>query len=496
MTSTVNPKQTVRQPVSKLLLFGATGDLAQRMLLPSLFGLHTDGLLPEGLTITGTARSDYTDKSYREFAAKALDEFLPKELKDKATIKAFLDRLFYQSLDITHPEGFPNLAKKIGDTSGGLSIFLSTAPSLFEATIKGLAEAGLAHGLVRIGLEKPLGEDLASSMEINDAVASVFPEDRIFRIDHYLGKETVQNILALRFGNSMFEPIWNAQGIDNVQITIAETVGLEDRAGYYDGTGALRDMVQNHILQLLALVAMEPPARFDGTAIRDEKVKVFRSLRQMMPEDVPHVTVTGQYGAGAIGTEIVKSYIEELGKPSHAETFVAIKAHVDNWRWQGVPFYLRTGKRMATRRSEIAIQFRPVPHSMFASRGGLLQPNTLIIRLQPEEYIQLLVMTKEPGLDREGIRLKEVPLNLSLDAEFAGARRRIAYERLLLDLIEGDQTLFVRRDEVEAQWTWIDAIREGWTANDTKPKSYPSGSWGPSTAIALTERDGVTWQDD
>jgi len=373
---------------------------------------------------------------------------------------------------------------------------LSTAPSLFEPTIKGLAQAGLAHGNVRIGLEKPLGYDLASSREINDAVAAVFPEDRIFRIDHYLGKETVQNILALRFGNSFFEPVWNAQGIDNVQITVSETVGLEERAGYYDGAGALRDMVTNHILQLVALIAMEPPARYDKDSIRDEKAKVFRSLHVMTPEEVPQNTVTGQYGPGAVGGEIVKGYLDELGKPSTTETFVAIKTRIDNWRWQGVPFYLRTGKRMAVRRSEIAIQFKPVPHSMFAGRGGLLQPNKLIIRLQPEEYIQMLVMAKEPGLDREGIHLREVPLNLSLDAEFAGARRRIAYERLLLDLIEGDQTLFVRRDEVEAQWAWTDAIRAGWTANDMKPKSYASGSWGPSTSIALTERDGVTWQDD
>ncbi|MGL4302822.1 MAG: glucose-6-phosphate dehydrogenase, partial [Sphingomonas sp.] len=299
-----------------------------------------------------------------------------------------------------------------------------------------------------------------------------------------------------RFGNSFFEPVWNARGIDNVQITISETVGLEERAAYYDGAGALRDMVANHMLQLLALIAMEPPARFDGSAIRDEKAKVFRSLRQVAPADVPNMSVTGQYAAGASGGAIVRGYIDELGKPSTTETFVALKAHVDNWRWQGVPFYLRTGKRMTTRRSEIVIQFKPVPHSMFSNRGGLLQPNALIIRLQPEEYVQLLVMAKEPGLDREGIRLREVPLNLSLDSEFAGTRRRIAYERLLLDLIEGDQTLFVRRDEVEAQWTWIDAIRAGWVANDMKPKSYASGSWGPSAAVALTERDGVTWQDD
>jgi glucose-6-phosphate 1-dehydrogenase len=485
-----------RTPVGKMLLFGATGDLARRMLLPSLYGLHADGLLPDGLTVTGSARSELDDAGYRDLAAKALDEFLPDDRKDDAKIASFLDRLAFQPADLSDPNGFQPLADKIGDVSGGLAIYLSTAPSLFETAVEGLEKVGLSGPTVRIGLEKPLGYDLASSREINDAVAKAFPEERTFRIDHYLGKETVQNILALRFGNSFFEPVWNARGIDNVQITISETVGLEERAGYYEGTGALRDMVQNHILQLLALIAMEPPAQFDGNSVRDEKAKVFRSLRPITPEESGHDTVTGQYGAGASNGSIVKSYTDELGKPSTTETFVAVKAHVDNWRWQGVPFYLRTGKRMTTRRSEIAIQFKPVPHSMFAGRGGRLQPNTLVIRLQPEEYVQLLVMAKEPGLDREGIRLREVPLNLSMDHEFAGSRRRIAYERLLLDLIEGDQTLFVRRDEVEAQWRWIDGIREGWAANGTKPKSYSSGTWGPSGAVALTERDGVTWQDD
>ncbi|MBM3927860.1 MAG: glucose-6-phosphate dehydrogenase [Sphingomonadales bacterium] len=481
--------------VGKLLLFGATGDLSRRMLIPSLFGLHADSLLPPSLTITGTSRSAYDDAGFRDFAAAALDEFLPDDRKDADQIASFLERLQYQPLDASTIEGFAELAQKIGDISDGLAIFLSTAPSLFEPTIKGLQSAGLAGETVRISLEKPLGHDLASSCEINDAVAAAFPEERTFRIDHYLGKETVQNILALRFGNSLFEPVWNARGIDHVQITIAETVGLEDRAGYYEGAGALRDMVQNHILQLVALIAMEPPARFDGTSIRDEKVKVLRSLRPIEPKDAGHLTVTGQYGAGAVGEKVVKSYADELGKSSNTETFVAIKAHVDNWRWQGVPFYLRTGKRLPARQSEIAIQFKPVPHSIFADRGGQLQPNTLVIRLQPEEYVRLLVMAKQPGLDRDGIRLREVPLNLSLDTEFAGTRRRIAYERLLLDLIEGDPTLFVRRDEVEAQWRWIDGIRAGWEANDVKPKPYPSGSWGPSAGIALTERDGVTWTE-
>jgi glucose-6-phosphate 1-dehydrogenase len=485
----------MRQPAGKLLLFGATGDLSQRMLLPSLYGLHADGLLPEGLTITGTARSDYDDAGFRAFAREALDHFVPADRTDDSAVGSFLERIFYQRLDASKTEGFAALAEKLGDISNGLAIFLSTAPSLFGPTIKGLESAGLTGANVRIGLEKPLGVDLQSSRIVNDIVAEAFPEDRTFRIDHYLGKETVQNILALRFGNSLFEPVWNAQGIDHVQITVSETVGLEGRAGYYDDVGALRDMVQNHMLQLLALIAMEPPARFDGTSIRDEKVKVLRSLRPVAGADVPNLTVTGQYGGGAVKGEIVRSYDTDLEKPSDTETFVAIKAHVDNWRWHGVPFYLRTGKRLAERRSEIVIQFKPVPHSIFEDRGGALKPNVLVIRLQPEEYIQLLVMAKEPGLDRDGIRLKEVPLNLSLEHEFAGTRRRIAYERLFLDLIEGDPTLFVRRDEVEAQWAWIDAIREGWKSGNVKPKPYASGSWGPSAAIALTERDGVTWNE-
>lgn len=485
----------MHQPVGKLLLFGATGDLSQRMLLPSLYGLHADGLLPEDLSITGTARSDKSDASFREFARAALDEFLPADRKDDSAVASFLERLNYQSLDASDTEGFAALRDKVGDISGGLAIFLSTAPWLFGPTIKGLEAAGLAGANVRIGLEKPLGRDLGSSCEINDIVAAAFPEERTFRIDHYLGKETVQNILALRFGNSLFEPVWNAQGIDHVQITVSETVGLEGRAGFYDETGALRDMVQNHMLQLLALIAMEPPARFDGTAIRDEKVKVLRSLRKIPASEAPHLTVTGQYGGGAVKGEIVRDYASDLGEPSGTETFVAIKAHLDNWRWHGVPFYLRTGKRMAERRSEIVIQFKPVPHSIFEERGGQLHPNALVIRLQPEEYVRLLVMAKQPGLDREGVRLREVPLNLSLDTEFASTRRRIAYERLLLDLIEGDPTLFVRRDEVEAQWEWVDAIRAGWEAQGMKPKPYASGSWGPSAAIALTERDGVTWHE-
>ena len=473
----------------RLLLFGATGDLAQRMLLPSLCALHDDQLIAPDLTIIGTARSEYDDASYQAFARIALEKYLPDFRKP--AIDSFLPRLKYQVLDATQADHFTTLSDEIGAIKQGMAIFLSTAPSLFGPTIAGLTKAGLTGDKVRIGLEKPLGTSLATSREINDAVSAAFSEDRIFRIDHYLGKETVQNLLALRFANIMFEPLWNAAHIDHVQITISETVGLEARAGYYDGTGALRDMVQNHMLQLLALVAMEPPTSYDAIPIQDEKVKVLRALRK-----VDHTeTVTGQYRKGAIDGAPVPGYDDELGQDSDTETFVAIKAHVDNWRWQGVPFYLRTGKRLPERKTEIVVNFRPIPHSIFAARGAKAQPNALVIGIQPEENVQLQLMAKEPGLDRDGIRLRSVPLNITMPDAFAGPKKRIAYERLLLDLIEGDQTLFVRRDEVEAQWDWIDAIRAAWAEHGTKPKSNPSGNRGPSAAIALAERAGVTWYE-
>ena len=473
----------------RLLLFGATGDLSQRMLLPSLCALDHDHLLREDLSIVGTARSPLTDGEFRNFARAALEKHLPANRR--GGMADFLNRLHYQPLDATTLEGFDDLAAKVGEPSSGLAIFLSTAPGLFEPTIAGLKSAGLAGENVRIGLEKPLGTDLQSSREINDAVASAFSEDRIFRIDHYLGKETVQNLLALRFANIMFEPIWNANYIDHVQITVAETVGLESRVAYYDGSGALRDMVQNHMLQLLALVCMEPPSSFDATAVRDEKVKVLRALRPVREGE----TVTGQYRAGAIGGKAVPGYDEELGKDSATETFVALKAHVDNWRWNGVPFYLRTGKRLPERVTEIVVQFRCIPFSIFEGRGAKTQPNRLVIGIQPEENVHLSLMAKVPGLDREGIRLRPVPLDITMPDAFAGSVRRIAYERLLLDLVVGDQTLFVRRDEVEAQWEWIDAIRAGWGEQGVEPRSYTAGSWGPSAAIALAERDGVTWHE-
>lgn len=480
--------------MGSLLLFGATGDLARRMLLPSLFGLGADGLLPSGMRIVATARSGLTTEAYRDTVSAALTEHIDASRLDAGAVAAFLDRLTYVSLDATDPDAFAPLAAAVGDDPD-LAIFLSTAPSLFKATIAGLVASGLARPTTRLALEKPLGNDLGSSRAINDAVHDAFSEAQTFRIDHYLGKETVQNLLALRFGNSLFEPLWDTQGVDHVQITVSETVGLEGRGDYYDGMGALRDMVQNHILQLVALVAMEPPARFDATSVRDEKVKVLRALRPIDAASVATCSVIGQYGDGASAGQPVAAYAAELGRPSTTETFVALKLHIDNWRWQGVPFYLRTGKRMPARQSEITIQFRAVPHSIFDTRGDPLRPNRLVIRLQPHENIRLSIMAKEPGLDRGGIKLREVPLDISVANAFSDVRRRIAYERLLLDLIAGDPTLFVRRDEVEAQWTYIDGIRAGWKAAGMTPKRYGAGTWGPSAAIALTERDGVSWYD-
>ena len=485
------------EPSATFLLFGATGDLARRMIFPSLYNLLADGLLPDDFMIVASGRSEMSDDAFQKDVCAALRQFLPNDRYDDDVAAHLREMICYQPVDAAKPEQFAALAQRIdGRLERGLSIYLSTPPALFAPTAQGLADAGLIAANTRIAMEKPIGKDLASSKQVNDGIGALFAEEQIFRVDHYLGKETVQNLLALRFGNVMFEPLWNTGAIDHVQITVGETVGLEGRVSYYDGVGALRDMVQNHILQILSIITMEPPARMDPTAVRDEKVKALRSLRPMTAETVKTHSVRGQYTPGAVQGEIVTGYADELGQPSDTETFVALKAYIDNWRWQGVPFYLRTGKRMPARQSEILIQFKPVRHSIFwrAGHGTGLEPNTLIIRLQPEEYIRLLIMSKRPGLERQ-VHLEEVTLDVSLTAAFAGQRRRIAYERLILDLLAGDQTLFVRRDEVEAQWTWIDSIIDGWKEANMKVAPYSSGNWGPSSAIALIERDGASWHD-
>lgn len=486
------------EPSATLILFGATGDLAHRMLFPSLYNLLSDNLLPADFLVVASGRTVLDDAAFHKDVDAALRKFLQPERYDATLAQRLCDMIIYCPVEAGNADQFAALADRVRDRlDRGISVYLSTPPSLFAPTAQGLADAGLVGPKTRIAMEKPIGKDLESSRDVNDAIGALFDEQSIFRVDHYLGKETVQNLMALRFGNMLFEPLWNAAAIDHVQITVGETVGLEGRVSYYDGVGALRDMVQNHVLQILSIIAMEPPARLDSTAVRDEKVKVLRSLRPMDAETVKACSVRGQYTPGAVAGEIVTGYADELGKPSDTETFVALKAHIDNWRWTGVPFYLRTGKRMPARHSEIMIQFKPVAHSIFGSRGhgSGLEPNTLIIRLQPQENIRLLIMAKEPGLDRGGVKLQEVGLDVSLANAFAGERRRIAYERLLLDLLEGDPTLFVRRDEVEAQWTWIDSIIGGWKDAGMKASPYASGNWGPSSAIALIERDGASWHE-
>jgi glucose-6-phosphate 1-dehydrogenase len=475
--------------IDHIVIFGATGDLAARMLLPSLYFLDLDGLLPEGLKIIGSARTKMDRARYARRVHEGLKE-RPEGL-DAEVWKRFAARLDYCPVDVSGKNGLADLAKLIGEDAATI-FYLALSPSVYGATCVGLEAAGLAHGDNAIVLEKPLGRDLASSRAINDEVARVFDEQRIFRIDHYLGKETVQNLVALRFANTLFEPLWNNLAIDHVQITIAETEGVGERWGYYDEYGALRDMVQNHMLQLLCLVAMEPPADSNPDSVRDEKVKVLKSLRKMTAHDAQTLTARGQYRAGIVGGKSVPAYTDEKGGPSGVETFVALRVDIDNWRWAGTPFFLRTGKHLPERKTQIVIQFKPLPHSMFGpAAADDLTANRLVIDLQPDEDITLLLMNRRPGIAET--RLKAMPLSLSLDD---GGRQKIAYERLFLDIMKGDQGLFVRRDEVELAWAWIDAVEGAWAEIGAEPRPYAAGSWGPHGAFALMQRSEREWLDD
>jgi len=473
-----------------LVLFGATGDLAQRMLFPSLYFLEEDGLLPNDVTIVGCARSKLSADAFAAFVEKAVRARAENGINERSW-KKFCARLSYVSVDATDSASFGALKTALQGVPE-LVFYLSTSPDHYGDICSNLQAAGLVHENSRVVVEKPIGHDLASCRQINELLSRAFAEDHIFRVDHYLGKEAVQNLLALRFANTLFEPLWNKVSVEHVQITVAETIGVEDRWSYYDQYGAIRDMVQNHLLQLLALVAMEPPA--DPNSVRDEKVKVLRSLRPITDRSVERNTVRGQYQAGVSGRQSVPGYTEETGgHASTTETFVALCAHIDNWRWAGVPFYLRTGKRLPMRKSEIIIQFRGVPHSIFP--GTRLLANRLIIKLQPEEEIALTLMNKTPSLERNGMELKPLALNLSLSDAFKPKRRRIAYERLLLEALANKPTLFVRRDESEAAWTWIDQIVAGWQRQGYDPAPYASGTWGPAGAFALTERNGHSWYE-
>ncbi|MBP8263987.1 MAG: glucose-6-phosphate dehydrogenase [Pseudomonas sp.] len=474
-----------------MLVFGGTGDLALHKLLPALYHLHRAGRLHDDTRILALARSNLARSAFQALAERHCRAQVARSDFANDTWASFAARLDYFAMDASQSADFGRLGKRLGDDPERVRIYyLATAPDLFEDIASHLKIASLAGPKARIVLEKPIGHSLESAQAINAAIGAVFDESRVFRIDHYLGKETVQNLMALRFANALFEPVWRAGHIDHVQISVCETLGVENRGAYYEKAGAMRDMIQNHLLQLLCLVAMEAPVRFDAEAVRNEKVKILEALKPISGLDVQDKTVRGQYAAGKIGGQEVPAYYFEknVDNDSDTETFVAVQAEIDNWRWAGVPFYLRTGKRLARKTSEILIQFKPVPHQLFG--GG--EANRLLIRLQPEERISLQLMGKSPG---KGMHLQPVELDLNLADAFHKQRRWDAYERLLLDVIEGDSTLFMRRDEVEAAWNWVDPIIKGWHQHYQSPRPYPAGSDGPEQAGNLLERHERQWME-
>ncbi|KAA1189619.1 glucose-6-phosphate dehydrogenase [Pseudohalioglobus sediminis] len=478
-----------------LVIFGGTGDLSTRKLLPALYQLHRDKLADRLQRIIATGRGAMDTAQFLLEAQKNLQRFLPADDWDDAVWDSFRERLHYVQLDANQPQHYAELAALLdqGETTSRL-FYLATLPSLYGDICQQLKAAGAVNDACRVVLEKPLGHDLASCRTINEQVAAVFDEEATFRIDHYLGKETVQNLLALRFGNPLFHPMWNNTFINSVQITVAEEIGVAGRGSYYADTGALRDMVQNHLLQVLSLVAMEPPSSLKATDIRDEKMKVLRCLEPITLGNVKERTVRGRYAAGAVSGKAVKGFLEEdaFHDALNTETFVALKVGINNWRWAGVPFYLRTGKRLSRRYSEIVIEYRRQPFSLFANDPQELT-NKLVIHLQPEESISLHTVNKKPGLTNK-LRLKPVELHLTDDSQEKHSSYD-AYERLLLDALHGDQTLFMRRDEVETAWHWIDSIIAAWDENGTPIKSYNAGTMGPNAATALVAVDGRSWHE-
>lgn len=471
-----------------LVIVGGTGDLARRKLIPALYHRMRDGQMPPDARVIGAARSCKERDEYRKYAAEALEASVAPTDLDGESRDRFLECMDYVALDVDANEGWQELSERLPvDSARPRAYYLSVAPSLFAPVAARLAEAGLAAGDARVVVEKPLGRDLATAMALNLEIARYFDERHIYRIDHYLGKETVQNLMALRFANALFEPLWNARHVDHVQITVAESLGVDGRGAYYDSMGAMRDMVQNHLLQLLCLVAMEPPYRFEPDVVRDEKLKVLRALA---PLSDSAAAVRGQYGSGVD----ISSYLDDVGcEKSRTESFVAVRTEVENWRWSGVPFYLRTGKRLRSRVSEIAIVFREPPHSIFPdSLGGALS-NTLAIRLQPDEGIKLSMTVKETGPG--GLRLAPAQLDMTFADTMGDVRMPDAYERLVMDVMRGDQTLFMRFDEVEAAWQWIDPIIADWEERSDRPIVYDPGSSGPEDALMLMHRDGRRWRE-
>jgi glucose-6-phosphate 1-dehydrogenase len=483
-----------------MVIFGATGDLSGRKLLPALYNLAKQRLLPAGFGVVGAAIDDLTDESFRQRAAEKIKEFSRTQPIDQSVLNAFLSACFYVKVDFGKLDDFKALQRRLGelDTSrhvtGNRMFYCATPPPTYETIVEQLKAAGMAtgDGFHRIVVEKPFGSDLKSARELTGILQRVFREDEVYRIDHYLGKETVQNILAFRFANSIFEPVWNANLIDSVQITVAEEIGIEGRGAYYERAGTLRDVVQNHALQLLALVAMEPPLAFEANSVRDEKVKVLRAIRPILDDEVPKSTVRGQYTKGWVLGEHVPAYREEpnVASGSLTETFAALRLFVDNWRWANVPFYIRAGKRLPKRVTELRIQFKRPPHITFGREATReLDPNAITLRIQPEEGISLRFGAKVPSA---GLRIRSVTMDFQYMTTFLVDTPE-AYERLLLDCMIGDPTLFTRADEVEAAWSLIDPIEAAWRDGRPPLAMYAAGTWGPTAAMKLIEPDGREW---
>jgi len=476
-----------------LVFFGGTGDLTWRKLMPALFQAFRHGKLPADGRILAVARDEQTDAQYRAWLKERFQDVELAKRPSDEEFAQFAEMLHYRRLDLSQPEHYARLKDWLAERHAEtVVLYLATSPYLFPQICEQLGVAGLNEPRIRVVLEKPLGHDLASAQEINRVVRSVFKEEQAFRIDHYLGKPSVQNLMALRFGNVLFEPLWRRESIANVQITIAEDFGVGTRGDFYDKTGALRDMIQNHALQLLTMVAMEPPSRNDADAIRDEKLKVLRSLKPFTDESVARDVVRGQYRAGNAEGRKAVGYVEEAKVPagSTTETFVAIRTEVQNWRWAGVPFYLRTGKRLASREAQIVVNFRPTPHNIFP---GVNQPNKLVINLQPEDGLELHLLAAKGTGQHENLS----PVSLDLDFDKAFAENRVgAYERLLLEAIAGRLNLFVRSDEQEQAWRWVEPVLNAWQRDTTGPRPYAAGTWGPAAASALVARDGYAWSEE
>ena len=483
-----------------LVLFGGTGDLAWRKIMPALFQAFRHGSLPADGRIIGVARDDLSDAQYRALIQSRFDEVELAKRPNAEEFSRFANLLGYLRMDLSNSADYAQLAARLQQRSADVVVmYLATAPGLFTTVCEQIAAAGLNGSQTRVVLEKPLGHDLASNRAINKTVRSVLTEKQIFRIDHYLGKPSVQNLFALRFGNALFEPLWHREHIANIQITIAEELGVEKRGAFYDGTGALRDMVQNHALQLLCAIGMEPPINSHADAIRDEKLKVLRSLKPWNIETLGQHVVRGQYAAGTIDGEAVAAYRSASGvnPESHTETYVALRTEIANWRWAGVPFYIRTGKRLAGRDAHIEVNFRPTPHAIFKSPQDCNAGNRLVINLQPRDGLELHLLAQgaDQRLQRGTPSLEPVQLDLDFDKRF-GAERVGAYERLLLDVIDGRLNLFVRSDEQEEAWRWVEPILDCWANDAAGPRPYAAGTWGPRAASAMIAKDGYCWNEE